>query len=617
MRGFVPEQPSGDGGVTDMAIPRTARFPASGADVASAALGRSGWPLVVAIWAAFALWRYTAGLPGAVSAMSTDDAMRLAQVRDLMGGQGWFDLTQTRLNPPEGVVMHWSRLVDLPIAATLGLAERALDGDAALKVMLAVWPALLFLAALLAGASAAAAVAGPAAGALSAVLFLLSPGVKTAFGVGAIDHHGAQIVLTLTMIACALRLGRSGGAAIGAGLSAAAMMAIGMETAPLVAVCAGAVALRWAVFGDEMAPAARRFGLAFAGGAVLAAAATVPPDRWAAPVCDALAAGHLAVAVIGGVGLAVATLLDRGGLPARFAALAMLGTAVVAGVAVAAPDCLASPYAALPERLKTEWLASVQEAHSFASFAAAEPASALAIGLAMLGALAAAAGLIATTAGETRLRVVTVSALLAAAVAVTLWQIRGASLAFAIGGVLLPAAALAVGRTGGPLRLMIATVALAPMTLALVGLGAAEAVGLPSPAERSVRSGLCPVADYRALDRAAPRGRALNTIDTGPFLLAHTRLGAIAAPYHRNVDGITAALDAFGGSEGAARAVAASRRADLVVVCTSDGGVRPAAEARPDGFSAALLSGSAPDWLTPLALGPDAKLKAWRVTLDR
>src|SRR3990167_2986593 len=46
-----------------------------------------------------------------------DDVMRLVQVRDLLNGQGWFDLVQPRLGPEGGTLMHWSRLVDLPIAA--------------------------------------------------------------------------------------------------------------------------------------------------------------------------------------------------------------------------------------------------------------------------------------------------------------------------------------------------------------------------------------------------------------------------------------------------------------------------------------------------------------------
>ena len=59
----------------------------------------------------------------------TDDNMRMMQVRALLHGQGWFDLRQYRLNPPFGANIHWSRLVDLPIAglilALAAVARRA------------------------------------------------------------------------------------------------------------------------------------------------------------------------------------------------------------------------------------------------------------------------------------------------------------------------------------------------------------------------------------------------------------------------------------------------------------------------------------------------------------
>ena len=46
-----------------------------------------------------------------------DDTLRLVQVRDLVAGQGWYDLRQHRVDAPHGgVPMHWSRLVDIPLA---------------------------------------------------------------------------------------------------------------------------------------------------------------------------------------------------------------------------------------------------------------------------------------------------------------------------------------------------------------------------------------------------------------------------------------------------------------------------------------------------------------------
>ena len=45
-----------------------------------------------------------------------DSLLRIVQVRDLIAGQGWFDLTQYRMGLDGGFVMHWSRIVDAPIA---------------------------------------------------------------------------------------------------------------------------------------------------------------------------------------------------------------------------------------------------------------------------------------------------------------------------------------------------------------------------------------------------------------------------------------------------------------------------------------------------------------------
>jgi hypothetical protein len=46
------------------------------------------WALVVCTLAVPAIKN------GVLDAMSTDDAMRLVEVRDLIAGQGWFDLIQ-------------------------------------------------------------------------------------------------------------------------------------------------------------------------------------------------------------------------------------------------------------------------------------------------------------------------------------------------------------------------------------------------------------------------------------------------------------------------------------------------------------------------------------------
>ena len=77
-----------------------------------------------------------------------DDFMRLDQVRDWLAGQSWWDVRQYRMDPPAGADMHWSRLVDLPIAACLLLARLVLPEPAASIAAMTAVPLLQLLLAM-------------------------------------------------------------------------------------------------------------------------------------------------------------------------------------------------------------------------------------------------------------------------------------------------------------------------------------------------------------------------------------------------------------------------------------------------------------------------------------
>jgi hypothetical protein len=72
-----------------------------------------------------------------------DDQMRLVQVRDWLAGQGWFDTRQHRVLPPDGISMHWTRYVDLGIAAILTVASPLLAPEAAERATVILGPAFL------------------------------------------------------------------------------------------------------------------------------------------------------------------------------------------------------------------------------------------------------------------------------------------------------------------------------------------------------------------------------------------------------------------------------------------------------------------------------------------
>src|ERR1700754_2112522 len=126
------------------------------------------WPF--AAWllcAAMALWLARGNL-----ALDTDSAMRLVQVRDLMAGQGWFDTVQHRLNTPYGLPMHWSRLVDAPLALLSLISER---------FALIAWPLTLLAGLLLLLARLGARLGGRRPVPVVLVLTLLCPELYATF----------------------------------------------------------------------------------------------------------------------------------------------------------------------------------------------------------------------------------------------------------------------------------------------------------------------------------------------------------------------------------------------------------------------------------------------------
>ena len=142
--------------------------------------------LLVLIWSVAVL---TLGVKFGTADLSTDDAMRLVEVRDFLAGQNWFDLTQYRLNPPHGVVTHWSRLVDLPLALIIKTAAIGLPTGVAERIAMMVWPtALLFV--FLAGAMRLAReLAGETAARVALIFAVLMMPVLQHFLPGAINHH--------------------------------------------------------------------------------------------------------------------------------------------------------------------------------------------------------------------------------------------------------------------------------------------------------------------------------------------------------------------------------------------------------------------------------------------
>ena len=180
--------------------------------------------------------------------VNNDDLMRATQIRDLLNGQGWWDLHQYRLGVGPDLVMHWTRHVDALLLVIVLPLRPFLGDEVALRVAGIVLPLLLAVVMLYLVSRIARLVGGPEAVIPSLFFAVASLWTLSQFSVGRIDHHGLQIVLALAMILGVLRLenwrsallaAAGAGVALSVGLDAVGVVAGVMLAAGLIFVRVG------------------------------------------------------------------------------------------------------------------------------------------------------------------------------------------------------------------------------------------------------------------------------------------------------------------------------------------------------------------------------------------
>ncbi|RUU59176.1 GtrA family protein [Mesorhizobium sp. M2C.T.Ca.TU.002.02.1.1] len=533
-----------------------------------------------------------------------DSMLRLVEVRDLLGGQGWFDLHQYRMGTSGGFVMHWSRLIDTPLA----LIIRAFDAlgaspATAERAAQIIWPTLLYgltIFVLMRASQrfAATNVAMPAVILSTAGLFFLviySPGV--------IDHHNVQLLLTAASLWFLMEAPSWRPAALLSGICAGLTLAVGMETAAYVAVLGICAAVLFILDGKERITA-RGFGLGFAGIASLVFVATIRPANWGVAQCDAFSSFQFAVAALSGFGLAIAAALTTSTVRARLVSMLALAAVIAAVVIVFFPQCLASPYADMDERIRTYWLADVVEAQPFWSVAIHQPKLMAAryvtpfIAILLIGFQLRSRGL--------RREEILAAILLVVAFVVSLWQVRGST--FSVAFAVLPLSAwIAKTRlradTAPSWRLSAGIVMAWLVSLNATWAGVAVAAQsmvqkapqrINSDPDHAVTCGK--PGDFRDL-AAMPATTVLASSNLGSGILVFTHHRALAGPYHRNVGGNLAMLDAFMGGPDAARAVIEREHVGLIAICRGNTEEISLGLDAPNGLAAALLRGDLPTWL--------------------
>ncbi|MDF2494711.1 MAG: hypothetical protein K0S66_1645 [Sphingomonas sp.] len=563
-----------------------------------------------------------------------DDAMRLMEVRDWLAGQSWWDVAQHRLNG--NFPMHWSRLVDLPIATVLAVTRLFVSEEAAIRVAMVVVPLLSLLAVMTLVADMTRRLSGAEAARYAVLLVPLSAPLVFQLRPMRVDHHGWQIVLAL--VAVAMLVGRTPapgreGAGQGAiaGLALAMLLTISLEGMPIAAAIAGVAALAWV-----LQPWRRDFllGLVWSlfGGAVLLHAVTRGPNFWA-PACDAIAPGWLAMLGTAAVATSVAAaLFQQRQAAARLGGLLGAGGLTAGVLVLVSPDCLAGPFARLPPIVHDIWYVGVSEGRPL--WEQTPDWAAMTIGLPLVGLYATWRGY-RSAQGELRVKWLLLLAILTLATLVAVFVNRAGATANALaipGAATLLLALLKRARAvPGTGRRLVATagalLVASPGQVAAIGVVAGKAVAADD--RPAAQSGLSPekigrgstvagqqrpscekVGDVRVIGRL-PRGIVFAPIDIGPDIIATTHHDAIAGGYHRAPEPMERVLSAFTGSPAEARRIIMASGASYIAACPGLSETETYRRDFPQGFWARLQRGERFDWLQPIATGTPAL--GWRV----
>ncbi len=547
----------------------------------------------------------------------TDDNIRYVQVKDWLAGQGWYDLRQYRLDPPGGADIHWSRLVDIPIAGLIlffrafvdqGLADRLACGIAPLLPLLLLMLSLGFIGRKLAGHN------GWFLAALAPLAAQMGLGMYAPMR---IDHHGWQLALAVTMLAGVIDHNRLRGGLM-AGISSALSVTIGMEMIVYLAAGGGLIALRW-VFREGAERRMLPYALSLAGGTSICYLIFASYAN-RAMVCDAISPIWVAVFGAAGAGMVLLSIAPLRRWQARLIAGAAVGAAVAIFFWLNWPQCL-SPYQISPE-LQRLWLANIREAKPITAQAQSMVVPLLALPAAgLLGLIVA---LWESRRDTERLWAwATIGLMMLFSTALLFWQLRAGPAAQLLA---IPPAAWLAHRLcaaiisgsrktriwgGAGVALLAAIAFVYPLYPTIVTLYQEATGTMPRPWRPSAiarndaikkANGRCRTLPALEILDQLPPATIFTMVDLGPRLIATTHHSALAGPYHRNGKTILDIHHAFDGKADGFRPIAARHHATYLLVCPNFPEGTIYQSRNPGGFYADLMRGIKPEWLIPVTL---------------
>lgn len=574
------------------------------------------WPAVIGGWLLASAVLLIAFYPAIILFRfpDADDAMRLLEVRDWLGGQSWWDVSQHRLNAGH-YPMHWSRLVDLPLAAVIAPATPLLGRLDAERLAMVVVPLLTLLATMALVARITRRLGDLEAAQFVVLIAAMSTPIVFQMMPMRIDHHGWQTVLAL--VAVLLLIGpptwRHG---VGAGAALAALVTVSFEGLPITAAIAAVATLAWLV---DRRRAPFMLGLIWTlfGGAVILHLATRGPGFWLMP-CDAMSPAWLAVLGVAALALTAASAAARTPLAVRLGVLAIGAAGCLITLRLFAGACLSGPFATLDPLVRTYWYQNVAEGMPIWR---QDPTWAIVnIALPIVGLIGSLLAL-RDASPAVRERWWLLIGVMVPATILACLVIRAGATANALA---LPGSAAVLMRLlrraravrSAPLRLIATAGALVTSSPGLASEGiiaAAHAmIGKKAAVPSTTDVPRCARPEEIRSLAALPPSIIFAPLDVTPDLVATTSHHAIGGSYHRNAAAIHAIIATFIGTPAQAETIIRASGARYVAACPGLNEMELYAHVAPDGLWARLQRGERFSWLRPVPLR-HARVLAWEV----
>lgn len=546
-----------------------------------------------------------------------DDALRLVQVRDWMAGQSWFDVTQYRINPPDGGAMHWSRLLDVPIAVLLWLVTPLAGQAMAESIVLALYPLLLL--GLLFGvlADAVRRLAGPALSLFAVLLLAVTFPVLIQLQPMRIDHHGWQIIMAaLALDGSLMRSPRRSG--IVTGIALALWLHISSEALPYAALFGALYGLKYLRHAEQWGRLAAYLVAVTAGSTALLLAMHGWPESLLY-YCDAMSPTFLIplwVATL--LVLALKALLPDGRLTNRLAITALAGAGALIALSLTGRECLAGPFETLDPYVYRYWYLNIKEGLPIWDQGTAT--AVLIVAGPVLGLLGYVLALRAHKGTDEGARWLECLFLAIGAFLVSLMVLR----AMAVGNLfMLPGnawllfqavrKARAIGQVAPRILATVATIALIPaLPTAMLSTLLSEPKEQEAAKSEKAQPPCLAARSLRGLD-ALPAAPLFAPLDIGPLLLVHTHHSVIATNHHRNQLAMAKVLRAFMSPEAKARQIITATPVQYLAYCPDSSEIHHYVKENPDGLAARLEAGKPPLWLKPVAMRPDEAIRVYRV----